>query len=884
MEVPSSEHPNCQSCKLFEGCKTPFMPMEQPVGANVLFVGESPGATEDIEGRPFVGVSGKMLRDVVEDDLELVPAYTNAVRCRPHKNAKPTPKQWKMCRPFVLQDIEESEIPVIVVLGATALKSVMDEKGIKAWRGSVASRNGRNYLAALHPAALLFGRGDDEDRKAWVEDMYLAADLVHGELVEPADKDYEYIYVDTVKKARKMLEDIRAAGKCAMDLEFKFLKADKAHNKVLMASFAIDDKAWAVPLYHEESPFLRKHSDMFSILEIIDEIALDESIGKVGHNFKIDCLMTKMHLGVDIYGIVGETMLLSQILDSRPDRHGLKHLANRHLAMSMYDQELDDYAKEHKEADYRRGGHYGNVPLDILWIYAAKDAAATWLIERVLISMANKQQLKLYRELLVPSVEVFTEMEANGLLPDLRLVEEYKVVYRKENERLLAEMRKHPMVIELEEEKNSDVNTRIQELTNALESVPIIVIDESEPALSDLQKNDDSNKKIEQLEKKLSSARRKLMAFNPNSSVQVANVLYTRMGIEPPAYTEKGSPSIGAKAIQWIENDWLDGYRLWKKYASALSKSLNAVPEWIGVDGRIRSMYNIIGARTGRTSSQDPNLQNQPNPDSNPGTLLETHPIKNIFVNTWKGGCLYGVDYGAIEMRIMGSLANAKAMIKLFNEGKDAHRFVASKLNRIPEEEVTKIQRMRGKTANWTMIFGGGPSTLEKDYGMSLVEAEELERGWFAIFPEILKLNKIQIEFTREHGYIDSPFGRRRYLPLIKNAEDWQIAEAERQARNHPIQSSANELLLMSLKVIRDVTKLHGMKSMLLNIVHDSILFDVWPGELGTLHDIVSDVMVNIEDYAAEFFPSMDFDWLKVPLTIDAEVGNRYGSMSHYGG
>jgi DNA polymerase-1 len=161
-------------------------------------------------------------------------------------------------------------------------------------------------------------------------------------------------------------------------------------------------------------------------------------------------------------------------------------------------------------------------------------------------------------------------------------------------------------------------------------------------------------------------------------------------------------------------------------------------------------------------------------------------------------------------------------------------------------------------------------------------EARDLVDGWYAIFPEVLEFYAAQVDFTKKHGYSVSPLGRRRYIPYITNAPDKQRLEAERQAANHPIQSSASDLLLMSIVVIDNVMLLHNMNSMIINTVHDSVVFDVYPGELKTVHELCEDVMCNLESYANMYFPGVDLSWITIPLRVDGEYGSHYGDMKHY--
>lgn len=836
--LPSPEHPNCQKCGLYEKCNTPFISADGSKNADVLLIGEAPGGREDEEGKPFVGKSGKLLRGVIEDDLFLIAAYTNAVRCRPEDNAIPTTKQIKLCKSFLEKDLRKyKDANVIVPLGNTALKAITGYSGITKWRGIQLDKDGQTIFPTYHPAAVLPGRGDPLRMEQWMSDMAKLSDIVLGIKETPADVDYEYIFVESASEAEVMFSEIKTAGKCSFDLEFKWLQAFKTDNCILMASFAIHNKAWALLLFHPESQI--SESEQLDILDMLDEFAIDESIHKTGHNIKIDHLVLVATLGIELCGVGGDTMLLSQTVDSRGGLHDLGQLASKHLNMYDYESELRIYIEEHPEADPGRDGDYSQIPIDVLWPYAAKDAAAVYLLESILLQLLDTKQRILYEQLLVPCSTTFTRMETNGHRPDLDIIESYRKIYAEGNDQLLEIMRLDTDVQRLEKEKNAPL---------------------TDP-------NDD-----------------KWQKFNPRSSRQVAKVLYEFKGCEILGKTKKGAPSVAADVIEGLDEPWLEEYRLYKLYSDALSKYLTKMPIWVSSDGRIRSSYNIVGARTGRTSSKDPNMQNIPNPKKHPGTLLVEYPIKNAFTHTWPKGCLYALDFAAMEMRIMATVCRSKAMIKMFEEGKDPHTFAAAKLDRIDESEVTPLMRQRAKSVNWKMIFGGGWSGLMKDHKIPEKEARELENGWYAIFPEVLEFYGEQVKFTRKDGYSVSALGRRRYLPYIKDTSDTLRRRAERAAGNHPIQSAACDLLLMSLVIIDRIMQLHGMKSMLVNTVHDSIVFDVYPDELQELHELCVDVTTDLKLYTSDHFPGMDLSWLTVPLVVDAEYGTHYGSMKPYGG
>lgn len=821
----STVDPKCQKCGLYKQCENPFISADGVVDADVLFVGEAPGATEDRDGKPFVGVSGKLLRGVVEEDLELKAAYTNAVRCRPEDNKTPTTVQINHCRGFLFEDIRKFDgAKLVVVLGNTALRAVTSYSGITGWRGRQVKANGVNCFATYHPAAILPGRGDSDRMQQWIDDMDTIVDILEGNVAVAADSQVEYIYADTVDKAKAMFTELKRNGVCAYDLEFKWLKAYKLGNAILMASFAIDNRAWALPLHHPETPF--NDDELLDVLELFEEFLLDEDIKKIGHNVKVDVLLPQATLGVKVATVTGDTLFISKLIDSRGGVHGLSQLSARYLNMGGYDDALKAYVDTHPDANYSKGGNYSNVPIELLWIYAAKDAAATWLLESELLPQLDDKQLNIYKHILIPVLQVFLDMEVTGSALDVDMTAKYKKIYEDKCDELLVALRSDPNVRQLEAEQDKP--------------------------------------------------------YNPNSPKQNVRIFYELKGFPILGRTKTDQPSTAADVISTIKDPWLDKYKLYKLYSTALSKYLNKVTVWTDRDGRIRSSYNIVGTETGRSSSQDPNLQNIPAPEKQPGTLLAKYPIKNVFTHTWDGGCLYAADYKTIEMRVKASQCKSKTMIAMFNEGRDLHTFVAAKLYNIPEEEVTKADRHKAKSVNWTMLFEGDWHTLAKAHDLSDGAAQELEADWYAIFPEVLEHNAELVVRTRELGYAVSPFGRRRYFPYITNASTEMKKRSERAAVNLPIQSAASDLLMMSLVVVHDVMKIHTMKSKIINTVHDSIVLDIYPGELQNVHAICDDVMCNIGTYAETYFPGLDFSWLLVPLEVDAEYGSHYGSLKHF--
>jgi DNA polymerase-1 len=300
----------------------------------------------------------------------------------------------------------------------------------------------------------------------------------------------------------------------------------------------------------------------------------------------------------------------------------------------------------------------------------------------------------------------------------------------------------------------------------------------------------------------------------------------------------------------------------------------------------------LHGTVTGRLSSSSPNLQNIPTPEKEPGTLLEVLPIKNIFTHSFKGGCLMVLDYSGMELRVFASLANCKRMIQIHKSGRDFHSMVAimaqehKDLDEITDDDIAKLDkavRYRYKWTNWTLLYGGDEHTLSGTYDIPIDEAAETVRMYYNFFPEVLEFQRQCVQFAEDNGYIESVFGRREYLPYINDRRDkGQANQAKRAAKNMPVQSTASDTLTMALPMIDAEMQKAGLKSLLVNTVHDSILLDVYPDEVDDVAALCKDVMENIAKYAKMYMPSIDFSWLRVPLKVDIEVGTHYGTLEEY--
>jgi uracil-DNA glycosylase family 4 len=819
---------------------------------NGIFVHNS---KEDEEGVPFVGESGKLLRDALKEvgfNLTKI-RFTNTVRCRPKDNEKPDKKTINCCSQFAKDDIETYNPPLVFLMGNVPLGGILGESGISNWQGIKIEKNGRTYIPLFHPAYILRNRDAMDE---WLSAMLKVKD---GE--ETDKEEMEIILPKTLQELNDMYDYLYEYEIMAFDTETSSLDPYAENSKLLSISFAAGDRAYSYPLQHKDSWWT--DAELIDVLNITRRTLAAHDGKLIGFNVKFDMMHIYARLQLQLHTF-SDPMLISQLLDSVPRNHGLKRLAGIHLGMYKYDQELRDYVKLHKDADPGRGGTYDNVPLDILLPYGALDAEATILLDEKLYPQLSEKQDILYRQMIVPISDVLMKMQSNGFLIDQYIANRYLNIYNYRRSDIYADILDDPMV-----KKMIRIRTKkLQEKWNAPGKNGRVTKHKSKPPV---------------------------FVFNPNSSYQVADLAYKYLKLKVLEYTKNNYPSVSQDALKpYIGKiPVISNIRYYGLLCDMISKYFLPASNgsWVSYqDKRVRSTYNIGGAVTGRLSSSDPNLQNIPAIESNPQTLLETLPIKNMFVSTGKNWLLAG-DYSGMELRVFASVAHCANMLKIIKSGKDTHSCVAitsmthKPLEEITEEEIKALPRSVRyvyKWTSWTLLFGGDAHTLSRLYDVPITDAEQTVRTYYDTFPEVLEYQKWCGEFAKDNGYIESSFGRKEYLPYINDNDQKKRSRSIREAVNMPIQSAASDTLLCSLVVIDKIMQERKLKSMLVNTVHDSIMLDCHPDEVLEVHDICVEVMENIATMAKHYMSEMDFSWLACPLRADVEIGRHYGTMQDF--
>ena len=350
------------------------------------------------------------------------------------------------------------------------------------------------------------------------------------------------------------------------------------------------------------------------------------------------------------------------------------------------------------------------------------------------------------------------------------------------------------------------------------------------------------------------------MEFNVSSPKQVGEVLFDKLKIVNKAKKTKTGQYVtseevleGLRGKHEIVGKILD-YRGLKKL---LSTYIDALPLLINPKtGKIHTSFNQTVTATGRLSSSNPNLQNIPirNEDGK--------EIRKAFIP--EEGCeFFSADYSQIELRIMAHLSGDKNMIDAFQEGDDIHAATASKVYKIGIDEVTREQRSKAKTANFGIIYGISVFGLAERMNVPRSEAKELIDGYFATYPQVKEYMDKSIERARENGFIETIFGRKRFLPDIHSHNAVVRGYAERNAINAPIQGSAADIIKVAMVHIYQRFLNEGIRSKMILQVHDELNFSVYPEEREKVQQIVIEEMEKA--YA-----------MQVPLRADCGWGKNW--------
>jgi DNA polymerase-1 len=347
--------------------------------------------------------------------------------------------------------------------------------------------------------------------------------------------------------------------------------------------------------------------------------------------------------------------------------------------------------------------------------------------------------------------------------------------------------------------------------------------------------------------------------FNINSTPQLRHVLFDKLQL-PVIKRTKTGPSTDAAVLAQLADMGFDVPRLLLEYrelSKLKSTYVDVLPQSVnGKTGRVHTSFNQTGAATGRLSSSDPNLQNIPVRTAR-GEL-----IRECFVPSQ--GCRFIVaDYSQIELRVLAHLSHDAAFIEAFLQGGDIHRQTGAIIFGVAPEDVTSEMRAKAKTINFATIYGQGPFSLAKQLGISQEEAKEFIRLYFSRFSGVRRFLDDTVEKAKAVGYVETLFGRRRYIPELKDPNYNVRAFGERTAMNSPMQGSAADLIKVAMISLSAAIERESLESAVLLQVHDELVLESPESELEQVCETVRREMEGAAN-------------LDVPLLVDVGVGSNW--------
>lgn len=553
----------------------------------------------------------------------------------------------------------------------------------------------------------------------------------------PANPAYKLI--DTPELFETFLETLRKKTLVSIDLETVDLKrVPKARPRFAMiAGIAVSfdaETAYYLPIRGPEGARLLPESET---LEQLRPFLESDTQKKIGQNIKFDMIVFRNY-GIQLRGILFDTMVADYLLHAGEQRHNLDELAERYLNHTTIKiTELIGTGKNQKMMD--------EVPTEETARYAGEDALVpVHLYPKLLAELRRTPQLlRLMTELEIPLISVLVELETNGIAIDAGRFEHLKREFTK----------------------------RLAEITGEIHA--IVQRDAPDSVYAG--------------------------GFNINSPAQLQKLLYDDLNLPVLKKTKTGR-STDVEVLEELAGRGYELPAKLMEHRSVtklIGTYAEPIPELVHpVTHRIHASFNQVVTATGRLSSSDPNLQNIP------VRTPEGKEIRRGFVpdSRQKFDTFVSCDYSQIELRVLTHFSKDENLTRAFREDQDIHAAVASQLFGVPIEDVTSEQRRKAKAVNFGLVYGQSAFGLSGSLRIERGEAAEYIRGFFATYPGIRVFFDRVLEECRRNGYVSTILGRRRYIDGVRGARgDKQLNMAERTAINTVIQGSAADLMKLAM-------------------------------------------------------------------------------------
>lgn len=860
--APLAPDNKCKRCSHAGGQGSTCLPHEgSPGGILVLqdFV-----TTGDMRAkRHLYGATGSKLRRLLEQTGQPV-AYASALRCVPTSGATTESAAALVpgltaCSPYLVDTLAEIKPTKLIAMGSAA---------IYALTGSLVTpstyREGFSWIKLDHGWVPVFYcisptmAAKNKFLAQWMEQDFTKAATAAPITLPPIPSETWAKLIFTKDDAERCLSEMKTSRWTAVDCEWAGRPYDKDFKLLCLAMTPSCDtvadghpdltskpsnEAW---VWTQES---LKNKECVALLK---EWLRDPKHKKIGSYFKSDTVALHAALGVWTRGVVFDTRLLRKLMDAEASGKlaDMAHLVGRG---GHKDELADAKAKavsEYKKAMAKGSGGLFRVSLpslaekshadkilagadqdcygfafvnpELLYRYNAADTVVTALVGSLLehwLAKEPKGMQNVAREVVIPAGDAYARVESWGLRvdkPALEAVGQY-------------------------------LDLKIAEAANRFR------------------------------EYGYNPENPKASTFSPGSPQQVARLLFTELGLKSTQTTDSGAASTGADALEELidQHPVVADILSWRGLSKMKATYVDGTLGYIRDDGRIHPTIHPDGARTGRTSSSNPNMQNAPSVESTDPQQAELARMYRDCFAPPAGHSLLEVDYSQLELRVAADLSGDPAMLDIFKQGQDYHLRTAQMLSKtlwnITPEEVTDTHRREVKGVNFALLYDDDPYSIAYRCGVDKDKAAQIRDAVFGCFPMLARWIQERVREAAKTGaawtwWAGAPARRR---PLIEIANlDTQLGKTHRRASwNMPIQGTGNEYLVASAIQVVDWLVSDGIPAKLLVTIHDSMLLEVRNDCMSEVRDRVLEIMCSHSTKNG------------VPLMADAKCGPTWARM-----
>lgn len=774
---------------------------------------------------------------------------------------------------------------VIIICGETALNQMFRVKGIKRHVGRVLDFYDHKVVPLMSPGYIISHPGALQDYAEAVQAAYMVAS---GEEYEPPCN--EHVIIDTVKDLRKYAKFISETSACAFDFETTTLTDMNTFDpnfKLRLLSLTFQQGSSIVINLKVMTP-----NDVVTVAGILEEcLFANTRVIKVAHHAKFD-MHCAARMGVKRFlGQFHCTMLMAQLIDENTSNR-LKDLVKVYLpAYAGYEDELK--------------GRWEDMELIPLARYSALDSDLTlrlYILFTYILMKHDERIYNLFRNVSVPAMMALFKAEETGMLID----KVYLAQAIKDTEKIIGEQEiklrgydkvkmyqahrddqaKQTIIVKLEdridaekdkvfilspsERRDQRVIELIKQMACETDEARKGVLEarltkERDKVYKGVSSNEARDKRVKVLEDTLNSWRTgKTVATTPinfNSPDQMNELLYEKHGFNfdytTDPLTGKLRQGTGKDVVAYLsdKSGFIDRLLAYRQLGKILSTYLISIKDKTDASDYIHTTFNQHVTKTGRLSSESPNLQNQITRTKYKLVEEVVKYVKRAF-KTPTGYTLIQADYSQAELRLMAHYSQDKAMMKAYKDELDLHELTAAamkkmtveKFRELPEKDYKQL-RFEAKSQNFGLIYDmsapGYRDYARVKYGIILSKrkAEQERDAFFEMYPELRKYHRLYKAKAYKYGYVRTMFGRKVRLPDLHSYNRWKVGHAERNAINSPIQGTAGEMTEFAFALLQHIL---DPRVLFINTIHDSILFYIPDDIFDETVEIIRHVMENL--------------------------------------